>query len=197
MILGGIKQSLPWVIREYSEELSKNLSEMEGAKQASAEGAFHGKDKRSSNIPESGARLGCWMETKKSTVARMEQEGGNLVKIIIIISLVKRPGQITLRRVDSTLSGRQSSRQLWIQDWQSEMISLHKEGSDKSWDLGRRWKVVNVTYLLEGQWTGLVEMDIRAIRKNKGNQRWSCFSGWAFISYRCVANYDKIKGSSV
>ena len=91
MILGGIKQSLPWVIREdSSEELSRNLSEMEGAKQASAEGASYGKDESSSNIPESGVRLGCWLETKKSTVARMEQEGGNLVKIIIIIiSLVK------------------------------------------------------------------------------------------------------------
>lgn len=81
MILGGIKQSLPWVIREdSSEELSKNLSEMEGAKQASAEGAFHGKDKSSSNIPESGARLGCWMETKRATVASMEHEGGDLQK---------------------------------------------------------------------------------------------------------------------
>jgi len=65
MILGGIKQSLPWVIREYSsEELSKNLSEMEGAKQASAEGAFHGKDKRSSNIPESGAAFTSWDGSK-------------------------------------------------------------------------------------------------------------------------------------
>lgn len=53
---------------------------------------------------------------QKSTVARMEQEGGNLVKRIIIISLVKRPGQIMLRRVDFTPSGRQSSRELRIQD---------------------------------------------------------------------------------
>lgn len=53
---------------------------------------------------------------QKSTVARMEQEGGNLVKRIIIISLVKPPGQIMLRRVDFTPSGRQSSRELGIQD---------------------------------------------------------------------------------
>ena len=52
MIPGGIKQSLPWVIREdSSEELSKNLSETEGAKQGSAERASYGKDKSSSGIP--------------------------------------------------------------------------------------------------------------------------------------------------
>ena len=74
MILGGIKQSLPWVIREdSSEELSKNLSEMEGAKQASAEGASYGKDESSSNIPESEQSWGVgwkprspqWLEWNK------------------------------------------------------------------------------------------------------------------------------------
>ena len=62
------------------------------------------------------------------------------------------------------------------------MISLHKDGSDKSWDLGRRWKVVSVRYLLEGQWTGLIEMDICEIRKNKGNQRWLLFFRLSFYS---------------
>lgn len=78
---GRYQTVLAWVVREdSSEELSKSLSEVEeGAVQASR-GRASCADRRSSDVPESGASLGCWTETKKSTPAGREQEEGNLVK---------------------------------------------------------------------------------------------------------------------
>ena len=90
--------------------------------------------------------------------------------------------EIMLRRVDFTPSGRETSGELWIQDWHICMISLYKEGSGESLDSSRGWKVVSVGYILEGESTGLVEMDWMWNMQNQGNQRWLLFFRPSFYS---------------